>query len=536
MRNLWTLVLSTGLSACQPATPETPAVDDPTRTDRPVTPPVNAAEPPEPRPEVTTRPAASAPVIVELPPARAGAVARAWLDAVNSGEEAQLRTLLEQRLAKEARAAAPLAVWLTYCKDLAVQSGGLDVVRVEPATAGDEVVRFHVRARRVDRHAVLTLRVDEHDEIVDLDARPEPDPTTADAEPLPAVAMSEAEVVRAIERRLERLAATDGFSGAVIVAKGDRLLVGVAHGHADQAFAVANRIDTKFNLGSMNKMFTAVAIGQLVEAGKLSFDDTLAEVLPDYPNRAFASKATIHHLLTHTSGIGGTIFPPALFENRDRYERPAEYLPLFADEPPEFPPGTRFSYANPGFVVLGLVIERVSGEDYDDYVRDNIFAPAGMRDTAAHDWDEVTPGLAVGYMRDRADALGLLPRRTNVPTLPFRGTPAGGGYSTVIDLRAFADALRGHRLVGAAMVETLTSPKIETPFMNPPRRYGYGFMTHLVDGKEIRGHGGGAPGINGELHMFWDGSYTVAVLGNYDHPNALDVANEISAFLAAQGP
>jgi len=534
MTPLRILVLVAGMSSCQSATPETPTVD-PMPTIDPLRPPVSAKEPPQPQPELTTRPAPSAPVIVELPSSRAGTVARAWLEAVNSGEEAQLRTLLDERLAKEARAAAPLAVWVRYCQDLAAKSGGLDVVRVEPDPSA-ELVRFHVRARRVDRHAVLTLRVDEHDAIVDLDARPEPDPIAADAERLAAVAMSEAEVIGAIERRLERLAAADRFSGAVLVAKGDRLLVSAAHGHADQAFAVANRLDTKFNLGSMNKMFTAVAIGQLVEAGKLSFDDTLAAVLPDYPSQAFASKVTIHQLLTHTSGIGGTIFPPVLFEHRDRYQHAADYLPLFADEPPEFPPGERFGYANPGFVVLGLVIERVSGERYDDYVRDNIFVPAGMRDTAAHDWDEVTPGLAVGYMRDPADALGLLPRRTNIPTLPFRGTPAGGGYSTVIALRAFADALRGHRLVGAAMVETLTSPKVETPFTSPPRRYGYGFMTHLVDGKEIRGHGGGAPGINGELQIFWDGSYTVAVLGNYDHPNALDVANELTAVLAAQGP
>lgn len=440
------------------------------------------------------------------------------------------------RPASEPRADAPLDLWLKYCADLASHSGGLDVVRVEPPTPGIEVVRFHLRARRVDRHAGVKLLVDADDKIVDLDARPEGDPTAPDAAPLAAVAMGEAELVRAIEGRLQRLAAADRFSGAVLVAKGERILVHAAHGHADQAFAAANRIDTKFNLGSMNKMFTAVAIGQLVEAGKLSFADTLAAVLPDYPNLAFARGATIGHLLSHTSGIGGTIFPPALFERRDRYKRPADYVPLFADEPPEFPPGARFSYANQGFMVLGLVIERVSGEDYDDYVQAHIFGPAGMHDTAAHDWDAVTPNLAVGYMREPTDPLGLLPRRTNVSTLPYRGSPAGGGYSTVVDLRAFADALRGHRLVGAAMLETLTAPKVETPWKDPERRYGYGFMTHSFGGKQIRGHGGGAPGINGELQIFWDGSYTVAVLGNYDHPNAIAVAYELSALLAAQGP
>lgn len=522
LRNLWSLALVVGLFACSTGeTGEIREITDPAPATRAL------AEP--------THEASGRPVIVELPVTRAGAVARALLDAINGGDEAQLRALFEERLSAAARAAAPLELWLAFCRDLGVNGGGLDVVRVDPLASGADVVRFHVRARRADRYVVMVLRVDDLDQIAEIEVHPAADPAT-EADVLPDVAMAEDDAVRAIERRLRILAAADRFSGAVLVAKGDRVLVRAAYGLADHAFAVANRVDTKFNLGSMNKMFTAVAVGQLVEAGKLSFTDTLAEVLPDYPNQAFARAATIHHLLTHTSGIGGTAFPPELFEQRDRYRRPADYLPLFADEAPLFPPGARFEYANHGYLVLGLVIERLSGQDYDDYVREHVFEPAGMRDTAARAWDEVTPNLAVGYMRGPADPLGLQPRRTNVSMLPFRGSPAGGGYSTVDDLLAFAHALRDHRLVGAAMLETLTAPKVETPWKDPARRYGYGFLSHHRNGREIRGHGGGAPGINGELQIFQDGSYTVAVLGNYDHPNALAVADEISAFLARQAP
>jgi hypothetical protein len=159
-----------------------------------------------------------------------------------------------------------------------------------------------------------------------------------------------------------------------------------------------------------------------------------------------------------------------------------------------------------------------------------------MKSTASYEWNEVAPNLAVGYVHDDNDAFALNPRRTNVSTLPFRGSPAGGGYSTVQDLRAFADALRGHKLLGATMTETVTRPKVDVPGgpAGTPRKYGYGFRSRVAHGKEIRGHTGGAPGINGSLEIFWDGSYIVAVLGNYAPPVAQDLTEEISDFLAVQ--
>ena len=142
------------------------------------------------------------------------------------------------------------------------------------------------------------------------------------------------------------------------------------------------------------------------------------------------------------------------------------------------------------------------------------------------------PNLAVGYVHGEDDPFALNPRRTNVMVLPFRGSPAGGGYSTAPDLRAFADALRAHKLLGAAMTETITGGKVDMP--GGPRKYGYGFVSSIVHGKEIRGHNGGAPGINGSLGIFWDGSYVVIVLGNYAPPAAQDLAGEITEFLAGQ--
>ncbi|MFY0533246.1 serine hydrolase domain-containing protein [Nannocystis pusilla] len=313
----------------------------------------------------------------------------------------------------------------------------------------------------------MHLILDERDGLHDFYILPKPFVGETDPDALPVIAMSEAEVVQAIGRRVDGLAAADRFSGAVLVVKGDRELVRLVRGRAEQAFAADNRIDTRFNLGSMNKMFTAVAVAQLVERGKLSFTDSLARALPDYPNREFAGRVTLHQLLTHTSGIGGDIFAPPVYEHRDRFKRAADYIPLFADEPPDFPPGARFGYANPGFMTLGRIVEHASGEAYDDYVKTHIFAPAGMHATAAVAWDEVAPNLAVGYGREDSDPLGLRSRRTNVSYLPFSGTPAGGGYSTVLDLVAFVRALRGHVLLGEAMTETVTGPKVEAPMFGP---------------------------------------------------------------------
>jgi CubicO group peptidase (beta-lactamase class C family) len=414
---------------------------------------------------------------------------------------------------------------------MSAESGGIDVVKVFPVPMPDHLV-FRVRSRRERHFAVVKVRANAtSDRIAAFIALPTPDEGALAVGALEPRPVAEDEVIRSVTRRAQQRADMDLFSGAVLVVKGSRVLVRAAFGQADKAWGAPNRIDTKFNLGSMNKMFTAVAIGQLVERGQLRFADSLARVLPEYPDRAFAERVTVHQLLTHTSGIGGDMFMPETHERREHFRKPTDYLPLFAKQKPKFAAGERFEYANAGFVVLGAVVERLSDESYDDYVRKHIFAPANMRDTASYEIDEAVPNRAAGYVPPDNDPFGLKPRRTNTVSLPYKGTPAGGGYSTVLDLRAFADALRGHKLLGSATTETVTSPKVDAL---PGRRYGYGFWTRVFNGKEVRGHSGEADGINASLAIFWDGSYTVAVAGNYSPPAANQLADEIVEFLAAQ--
>ena len=280
-------------------------------------------------------------------------------------------------------------------------------------------------------------------------------------------------------------------------------------------------VDTRFRLGSMNKMFTSVAVAQLVERGKFKFEDSLAAVLPDYPNQEAAGKITVHHLLTHSSGLGD-IFTPEFATKKDSLHELKDYLPLFVNQRLRFEPGAGRSYSNAGFVVLGLIIEKHSGQNYYDYVQQHIYDVAGMSSSSSLPRTERIPNLAIGYMR--ASAGRLVP---NWETMPYRGMSAGGGESTVGDLLRFANALRGYKLLTPGMTELITSakPGADAGGMSS---YAYGFADRRAADRRIVGHNGGAPGMNGDLSILWNEGYTVAVLANVDPTIAQDAAQYIA--------
>ena len=203
---------------------------------------------------------------------------------------------------------------------------------------------------------------------------------------------------RELNTYLDQASVDDKFSGTVLVAKDGKPLFKKAYGLANKNTNTPNNVDTKFDLGSMNKMFTAIAIAQLVERGKLSFTDTVGKLLPDYPNKEVADKVTVHHLLTHTSGIPNYI-NEKFQANLNNLKTVADYLPLFANDPLSFEPGAKWQYSNSGFTVLGLIVEKVSGQNYYDYVKEHIFKPAGMVNTDSYERDKEISNLAVGYTR-----------------------------------------------------------------------------------------------------------------------------------------
>ena len=258
-------------------------------------------------------------------------------------------------------------------------------------------------------------------------------------------------------------------------------------------------------------MFTAVATMQLVEKGRLALDETVGTYLPDYPNADVRSKVSIRHGLSHTGGTGD-FFGPQFDQHRLELREHADYVALFGGRGPLFDPGSRFEYSNYGFVLLGAVIEAVTGRSYYDVVRDDVFTPADMSATDSLPESESVPGRATGYMR-QAPAATWEP---NTEALPWRGTAAGGGYSTVGDLMRFGEALRAGRWLSAESLSEATRPQSAEP---------YGFGLDIRGDGKLRsfGHGGGAPGMNGELRIFPELGYVIVALSNLDPPAASDL-------------
>jgi CubicO group peptidase (beta-lactamase class C family) len=269
-----------------------------------------------------------------------------------------------------------------------------------------------------------------------------------------------------------------------------------------------NDVNTRFNLGSMNKMFTAVSIMQLVEAGKLSLNDKLSKYADDtWLPKDISSEITIAELLSHTSGLGSFFDDGFDSSSRELYRNLDDYKPLIRKEKLAFAPGSKYQYSDTGMFMLGVVIEKVSGESYFDYVRTHIYVPAGMTSTDCYPMDEPVENLAMGY---GYYSKGPFHWRENTFSHVFRGGPAGGGFSTVGDLMRFAGALQREKLVSSASLKTLWTD-------HPPNNYGAGFeVSDTVAGKMV-GHSGFFTGVSSRLSIFLDAEYVVAVLANIDN-------------------
>jgi CubicO group peptidase (beta-lactamase class C family) len=452
---------------------------------------------------------------VTIPDTRAGRQISGWLSAFNSGDPKSLKTF-------HAASATPEQVERRAQQDSGFyrRTRGLELRKIERAT--DFEVTALVQAKLTENwyRVGMILASDPPHAITSLSVR-----STSNPNP---IRLSESETIKALEAYVKKLVAADAFSGTVLVAKNGKPIFTSAYGMANTAYRVPNKLETKFNLGSMNKMFTAVAICQLAEQGKLAFSDPIGKHLTDYPNKTVAEKVTIHHLLTHTSGIGDYFNEKFMEASRDRFRAIKDYFPLFVDKPLEFEPGARFRYSNAGFMVLGAIVERASGKDYFDYVREHIYKPAGMVNTDSYDLDRDTPNLAFGYTNEGLrEGFEEGSRRNNLFMHVIKGGPAGGGYSTVEDLLRFDIALRQNKFFGASQREVLISGKVDAM----GAKYAYGFIDQSINGKRIVGHGGGFPGINSQLDIYLDNGYTVAVMSNYDPPAAQTVANKLRDWL-----
>lgn len=261
--------------------------------------------------------------------------------------------------------------------------------------------------------------------------------------------------VNNIKRLLDSTDLSKNYNGSILIADGKKVLFEKSYGF-NETNKKENEIHSKYDIASMGKMFTAVSIMQLKERGAITLDKTIGELLPDYPNNE-AKSISIQQLLSHTSGLGD-FFSPEFDKNKDSIKNLSDILPFFVDDPLEFKPGKRMRYSNAGYVVLGLIIEKITGKSYNEYLIKNVFEPANMASTG-----------------------------------PLFSS-AGGGNSTVEDLQKFALAFQAHKLVN----EDSFLSMITDHFNNG---YGYGMSLRDLNGTKIFGHNGGAPGISGELDM-----------------------------------
>ncbi|HJW10043.1 MAG TPA: serine hydrolase domain-containing protein [Holophagaceae bacterium] len=322
-------------------------------------------------------------------------------------------------------------------------------------------------------------------------------------DPHPGPPLSQAAFLTEVEAYLRAQTQQDAFSGSVLIAKDGKPLFQRAFGLANRELGVPNTVDTRFNLGSINKIFTKVAIGQLAAAGKLSFDDPLGKYLPDYPSAEARAKVKIRHLLDMSGGIGDFFGPEFEAANKASIRSLKDYLPYFASKPLAFEPGSDRQYSNGGYVLLGLIVEKAAGQDYYAYVKAHVYEPCGMKDTDWLEADAVAPNVAEGYIREG----GL---RRNVYTRPAKGSSAGGGYATTADMLRFAEALRAGKLLPPglnAWVMSGSPTPTDAHAPAPARAEPPGL-----------GIGGGAPGLNAALEM--DGPITAVVLCNDDPPMA----------------
>ena len=445
----------------------------------------------------------------EFPSTPAGKVLAGYLEALNSGNKDALETFIRAH-----RPDRPDA--LDRMLDLRWNTGGFDLYSIESSQALNIQAVLHEREGN-GTYNRMSVTVSDGDPAVitriTLDLIPPPS-----GAPVPE-RLTQPAAVAAWKAEIDKAASAGKFSGVWLWAKNGKAITSGARGKADREKGTDNTLDTRFRIGSMNKMFTAVATLQLVERGKLSLEDTIGKILPDYPNTNVASKVKVRHLLTHTGGTGD-IFGPQFEAHRLELKTLQDYVKLYGARDLQFEPGTKWEYSNYGFLLLGVLLEKVSGKSYYDFVAENIYQVAGMTNSGSEPESVEVANRSKGYMRDQFEAV------SNEPTLPWRGTSAGGGYTTAADLMKFAEALMSNKLLKAETLAEATRPQFSTG------AYGFGFQLGRPEEPRTYGHGGAAPGMNGILRVYPESGQSVIVLCNLESPSA----SRISDWLHARMP
>lgn len=324
---------------------------------------------------------------------------------------------------------------------------------------------------------------------------------------------AEGDPAQHIDRYLKCWVDTERFSGNVLLAKDGKVLFRKSYGMADIENSVPNKADTVFRIGSITKSFTALAVLQLWEKGRLALEDPLAKYLPETPTAWRA--VTLHHLLTHTSGVPDVSQAPAYKDYGDP-QRIEKALESMKDKPLQFEPGSRFTYSNGGYRLLGRVVEKVSGMKYEDFMAANILVPAGMVHSGLDHNERIVHHRATGYVVQGGQLANAIQDEMMGPF------SSGGLYSTDEDLLRFDQALYSGKLVKKETLEKAFTPHVKAtfppPFNDPNAYYGYGWLVSSVEGHKSIAHGGWVNGFVTDFTRYPDDGIVLIVLGNMEGP------------------
>lgn len=342
------------------------------------------------------------------------------------------------------------------------------------------------------------------------------------------------------DQQLARLAAQDQFSGTVLLAYQDQRVLARAYGMADRDQGLPNRLDTIFAMASVTKLFTAVAVLQLLEQGKIGLYQNLGTYLDGFPAE-IAGPVTVHQLLTHTSGLDDFLGSPAYQQQHLAWASSAEVMDgimaIVRRSPLLFTPGTQYSYSNSGYAALGAIAAQVSGQSYYDYVREHIFARAGMTRSDFYTKPQwlTNPEIARPYSSSAPGGKSAGPPGGPLTDVSgeedFIGNPAGNAFSTGPDMARFARALTGGRLLSPAYADLMTSGKVPLPPQRIPSQLnmvGYGPDVRIVNDRIVFGHTGGAAGETTDIDIYPDLGWVAVILSNYD------ISNQVGSLIRLQ--
>lgn len=344
-----------------------------------------------------------------------------------------------------------------------------------------------------------------------------------------------------IKEIFNRYVKEESFSGAALVKKGDATLFHEAYGEAHKGFKIKNTITTKFDTASITKLFTAVGILQLIDKDLISFEDKVLDIL-DIKDTTISREVNIYHLLTHTSGIGDDADEEAGEEYEDIWrEKPnysvretVDFLPQFIHKEPNFEPGKGCRYNNVAFVLLGLVIEKITGQKYREYIKQNVFQKIGMKNTDFYSMDGVNENVAEGYAEICNEKGEIIGWRKNIYSYPPIGSPDGGANTTVEDLDMFGRKLYNGRVLSKAMTENLFTPKVvnkKYEKFTAMMGFGYEFIVRNDNNEVIYiTKDGSNTGVACKFNYYPSIDTTLVILANQDC-NVWALAKEVQELL-----